>query len=218
MDEKRLIIIGVVVVIVAIIAGVLLNLPSNDPGNSILDIIGDETVPENGTIDIKLTNGQGTALKDKTVHVSVLDKKGKEVFKKNATTYANGVANVKLAGVAAGKYDVNVTFDGDNNFTATSVSKEITIKGAVKEDTPQDNNTNASDTTTENANQDTSDYQPTYSSQSYSSSQSDSSSQSSSDSSSSSDDDGGSSSNVVDENGKEVETIIDENGKEVKEG
>lgn len=213
MDEQRLIIIGVIVVILAVIAGVLLTSSSHNPGDSIIDILGDGTIPVNGTIDVKLTNGEGTALKDKTVHVSVVDKNGKEVFKKDATTYANGVANIQLNGVAAGKYSVNVTFDGDNNFTASSVSKEITVKGAAPDTQNNTDNDTASDTTTEDASQDTTDSQQTYSSQSDSYSYY----QSSSVSSSSSDDDG-SSSDVVDENGKEVDVVIDEDGKEVNEG
>ncbi len=210
MDEQRLIIIGVIVVILAVIAGVLLTSSSHDPGDSILDILGDGTIPVNGTVDVKLTNGEGVALRDKTVHISVVDKNGKEVFKKDATTYANGIANIKLSGVAAGKYNVNVTFDGDSNFTASSVSEEISIKGAPAEDAHNDtDNATASDTADEN--QDTADSQQTYSSQS------DSSSYYSSSSDSSSYDDG-SSSDVVDEDGNSVDVVIDENGKEVEEG
>lgn len=209
MDEQRLIIIGVIVVILAVIAGVLLTSSSHNPGDSILDILGDGTIPVNGTIDVKLTNGEGVALRDKTVHISVVDKNGKEVFKKDATTYANGIANIKLSGVAAGKYNVNVTFDGDSNFTASSVSEEISIKGAPAEDTHNDTD-NA--TASEDTNQDTADSQQTYSSQS------DSSSSYYSSSSDSSSYDDGSSSDVVDEDGNSVDVVIDENGKEVEEG
>lgn len=213
MDEQRLIIIGVIVVILAVVAGVLLTSSARDPADSILDILGDGTIGANGTIDVKLTNGEGTALRDKTVHVSVVDKNGKEVFKKDATTYANGIANVQLAGVGAGKYTVNVTFDGDNNFTASSVSEELTVKGAPAQDTHQndtENDTSSDASSTESNVDNAPDSQQTYSSDSYSSSQSTSYSSSS--------DDGGDSGSVVDENGQDVEVVIDENGKEVNEG
>lgn len=208
MDEKRLIIIGVVVVILAVIAGVLLTSSSHNPNDSILDIISSDAIAQGGTVDVKLTNGEGVALRDKTVHVSVVDKNGKVVFQKDAKTYANGVANVKLAGVGAGKYNVNVTFDGDENFTASSISKEITINKAAA-DNNQDNNTNDTSQPTSEDTQDTS------SSQSYSQSYSTSDSSSQSSQSSPSTDEGDSST-VIDENGKEVEPVIDENGKEVQ--
>lgn len=210
MDENKLIIIGVIIVILAVIAGFMLTSSSDDSqGDTKLDILTQGAISENGTIDVKLTNIDGVAIRDKVVHVSVTDDKGNVVFSEDVTTYANGVANVKLNDVKAGTYNIEVTFDGDDKFTSSSVSEKLTINPGVSEE-PEDNSTSE-----DTASVDSSSTQSTASTPSYSSSSSSYSSSSSSSSHSSSD--GGGSSDVIDENGNAVETVIDENGNEVSE-
>ena len=190
-----------VVIGAAVIASFIFSSFAEGAGNSKLDILGNGTIGENGTLNVKLSNGDGVALKDKEVHVAVKDSKGKTVFEKSAKTYVNGVANVKIENVSAGKYDVNVTFDGDENYTASSVVEKLTIaEGVVEEDTNNDTDTSTAVVDTGST--------PTQSSSSQSHSQSSHSSSSSSSSSS----DEGSEDTYYDENGNVIEPVIDENG------
>ena len=189
MDEKRILIIaGIVVIIVIVATFILLFSNAEDSSYSRISILGNGSVSENGTIDVKLANDDGVALKDKDITITLKDSEGNVVFNKTAKTYVNGVANVKLTNVSAGSYDVEATFAGDGNYSSCSVSE--------KDDTT-----------------DTVDTAPTQSSQSYSSS----SYQSQSYTPPSSSDDGGSEDTYYDENGHEIEPVIDEDGNEVLE-
>lgn len=196
-----MIILGVIVVFVAIFAAFVFSSSSEDAGNSNLVILGNGTIEENGTLDVKLSNEDGIALKDKEIHVTVTNSKGKVVFEKTSKTYVNGVANVKIDNVRAGKYDVDVSFEGDENYTASSAAgKLIIVKGAVEEDANNDTDTSI-------AVGDTSSSAPAQSSSSQSHSQS-----SNSRSSSSSPSDDGSDDTYYDENGNAVEPVYDEDG------
>ncbi len=89
-------------------------------------------------------------------------------------------------GVGGGEYNINITYDGNANFTGCSLSQKISIKGEVVED-PLANSTLIQQTIAEDNqdntdNDDSSDSQDTYYTPSYTpSSSSDSGRQSSSD-------------------------------------
>ena len=205
MNKKMIIILGAIIVVAAVFAAFMLSSSGEDTGSSQLEILGNGTIEENGTLDVKLTNGDGIALKDKKVHVVVKNAKGKVVFDESSRTYVNGVANVKIENVSAGKYDVNVTFDGDENYTSCSLAEKLIIaKGTGQEDTDDD----GADTSTADTSSSTQ-------SQSSSSSQPQRQSQSSQPSSSS--DDEGSEDTYYDEDGNEMNPVIDENGNPVIE-
>ena len=207
MDKKELIILGILAVIAAVAIWFMYFSPVDASSDySMINIIGDGTIGENGTVYAKLVNGENVALKDKEVHITVKDSKGSVVFEDSSKTYVNGVVNFKLTNVSAGKYDVNITFDGDENFTSCSVSEKLTIKaGEVEEDVPDE--IVASVETADTSTQDTSSSQSSYSTQSYR--------QSYSSDSYSSSDDVGSEDNYYDENGNEITPTYDENGNEV---
>lgn len=209
MDEKRVMIIAGIVVIIAVAATfMLLFSNAEDSSYSRISILGNGSVSENGTVDVKLANGDGIALKDKDITITLKDSEGKVVFNKTAKTYVNGVANVKLTNVSAGSYDIEATFAGDGNYSSCSVSEKLKIIGPDgDEEQTGDDNATADDTA------DTVDTAPTQSSQSYSSS----SYQSQSYTPPSSSDDDGSEDTYYDENGQEIEPVIDEDGNEVLE-
>lgn len=126
MDNKYLIIIIAAVIIAAVAAVFAFTYhPVQDVQ---LDVIGNGSVPEDGSIAVKLSTLNGTALKNKKVHVSVFNSKGKMVFNKTEKTSGNGKASFDLKNVTAGKkYTVNVTFDGDKNYSANATSEKIKI-------------------------------------------------------------------------------------------
>lgn len=200
-----MIITGIIVIIAIVAAFMLFSSGVEDLGNSKIDIIGNSSIPENGTLNVKLENGEGIALKNKDIAITIKNSKGKVIFNKTVKTYVNGVANVKLTNMSAGDYDVNATFAGDDNYTSCSVSEKIKIVKVEGNEEPTDD---AVDDTT-----DTADTTSTQSSQSHSSR----SYQSQSYTPTSSSDDGGSEDNYYDENGNEMDLVIDEDGNEVSE-
>lgn len=211
MDKKELIIIGIVAVIFIVVAGVMLS-PSTGAKDTELKMLNNETLGENGTIYIKLTDAQKQSLADKPITVKITDKNGKEVLSKTVKTHVTGVAIVKLAKMSPGSYEVKVSYDGDNNYTASSLKEKINVKsGYVEEDINMtemigsdtdttDTQTAPADTSTDSYNS----YTPVYT-------------DTSQDSSDTSSDDGDDGNTVIDENGNEAETVIDENGNEVPE-
>ena len=208
MDKKEMMVAGVVVVIAVIVGGIVFA-PSADAKFTTIDVLNKGDLGQNGTLYVKLTDNEKTSLSNKTLHVKLTDGKGKVVYDESVKTHATGVAIVKLENVSAGKYDLNITFDGDGNYSSSSVSQKLTIKGEHIEE-QVDNITLIEQTLADAQDSDSSDYQPqsSYSQSSYSNSQYSSSSSSSSSSEDTSD-------RYYDENGKEVLPEYDENGKEV---
>ena len=153
------------------------------------------------------------SLGNKAIKVSIIDKNGKAVYTKDLKTHVIGMALVKVENITPGTYTVNVTFNGDENYTSSSASQKINISSghveeqlnATSEDIQAINNELSQDTTQ------TDSYTPVYSTDTSYTPSSSSSDQSSSDSG----DDGGDDGGVIDENGNAVDTVIDENGNEV---
>ncbi|WP_407454180.1 hypothetical protein, partial [Methanobrevibacter sp.] len=148
MNKKILIILGVIVAIAAVGAAAMMfsaSLPNDDADKSKIDILGNGTIAENGTLNVKLSNSEGIALKDKDIHLSIKDSNGSVVFEKSAKTFVNGVANIKIENVSAGEYEVNATFNGDKNHSASSVSEKLVING-TDDNSTDDSSTSSDDT------------------------------------------------------------------------
>ena len=207
--DRREIIIGLIVFFVIVLA-VLMFTGHDSAKDTQLKILNGNTIGENSTIYVKLTDGEKQSLEGKTLSVKIFDSKGKEVFSKSAKTHVTGVAIVKIHNFTDGKYTINVTYAGDENYTSSSISQNVNIKtGYVEEDLNITVNDTLDTQTTENTQ--TATQQSSSSSNSnvqYQTSTSDTHQQQASDDSSN---DGG----LIDENGRAVETVIDENGREI---
>ena len=82
------------------------------------------------------------------------------VYNKTVKTSNNGKTTVELKNVTAGKkYTVNVTFDGDKNYSANATSKKIKIfeKKAV-ETAPEPVQTASEETSSQSSSQSSQDY------------------------------------------------------------
>lgn len=209
-------IIAGIVVIIAVIVGSMVFAPNGDSKFTTIDVLNKGAVGENATLYIKLSDNDKTALSGKTIHVKITNNKNKVIYDDSVKTHATGVAIANLTNVSAGNYDLNVTYDGDGNYTGSSISQKLTVKsGHVEEQV--ENSTLIAETIADA--QSPSDSSSSSSSQSYTpssqSSQSDSSSSRDDSSQSSSSSSDNSPETVIDENGKEVLPQYDENGKEV---
>ena len=216
MDKKELIITGVIIII--IIAAVLANSFIFNPNTqevSKINILNNNTLGENGTLYVKLTDINDVSLSDETIHIIVTDENNTQIYNTTTKTHFTGVAVVKLDNLSNGTYNVNASFEGDDNYTASSAVQEITIgEGYVEEDLTNITEIAEENTLTEDNTQTSPSSQSSQSS--YSSQSSSSSSSISHKSTSTSTQDSGSDSEggYYDENGKSIEPTIDENGKE----
>lgn len=206
MDKKELIILGIIIVIAVVVGGIVFA-PHTDGKSTSIEILNHKEIGENGTVYVKLKDEGGNSLSNKTLHVKITDKNNKVVYEKTVKTQSTGVAIAKLQNVTSGDYNINITFEGDGNYSESTVSQKITIAGDAVDEL--ENSTLIQETLDDADNNDDN----TQNTQS----QSSSSSQSSSNSHSYTPSNRGSSSSedtkYYDENGREVLPEYDENGK-----
>lgn len=209
---KDLVLFAIIIIVAAIVASIIFA-PSDEADFTTLEVLNKGEFGENSTIYVKLADSEKNALSGQDVHVKLTDSDGKVVYDESVKTHATGVALAKLNGVSAGEYTLNITYDGNENYTASSVSQKITIQGEPVEDEIE-NSTLIQDTL-EDAQYDD-DSSSSSSSDSYQSYSQQSQSQSYSYSPQSSRSyDSGSSDTYYDENGAEMLPEYDENGAQV---
>ena len=210
---KDLIIFGIIIIIAAIVFSFVFS-PSSDAHNTSIQVLNKGDLGSNSTIYVKLTDSQKTSLSNKTVHVKLLDKKGKVAYTKDIKTHATGVGMAKLSNMSSGEYTLNITYDGDANYTGCSLSKKVKVdSGVVKDEIDNSTLDNATmqdilDTQAQLDQQDSSD------SQQYDQSYTPSNPSSDSDSSSSDSNDDGFDV-YIDEDGNTMDVVIDEDGNQV---
>ncbi|WP_405267662.1 Ig-like domain-containing protein [Methanobrevibacter sp.] len=215
MNKRRIVVVVFILIVIAIVAALMLSSYGKDGSYTNLSILGNGTIDENGTVDIKLTSWEGDALENKELKVVLKDSEGNKVFEKSADTKTDGVASVDFINVSSGEYNINVTFSGDENYSSSSLSEKLVIGNVTEEvDDNSTNETNESEIDEDVGVEETYDSSDSYSSSSsYSGSNSYSPSSSSYDSS-----DYSESSDTYDEDGNVVEPVIDENGESSSEG
>ena len=211
---KTLILFVVIILVAAVVASFIFA-PANE-GHDVtnIEILNNNTIGENSTLYLQLSNLNKEGLSNKTIHIQITDKNGSTVYKNDVKTYATGVARAKLANLSAGEYTINVTFDGDGEYEGSSISKKINIAQGHVDDAVE-NSTLIEQTNVEaqNAGEDIS--TDTSTSTSYTPSYSQSSSSSYSSSSSSSGSSSSSEGGYYDEYGNPTLPEYDTDGKEI---
>ena len=209
MDKKELAVLAVIIIIAASVVSIVFAPDASGESTSI-EILNKKDIGENGTVYVKLKDSSNGPLSNKTIHIKLTDSNNHAVYEKTVHTHSTGVAIVKLENVSAGSYNINITFEGDANYTGCSVSQKLNIKGETVVDEAIENSTIIQETLADDDSTQDTQTTPTQSS-SYTPSYSQSSSSSSSSRSSSS----SSELPTYDENGRETLPEYDENGKEV---
>ncbi len=121
-----MIIIALIVVILALLVGILAVMPNTAKTDSKLEIIGNDTFSEGDSLQIKLTDVNGTALTNQTVKITLTDKDN--YYSEDAVvTNDEGVGELKLD-KSVGEYDVTVIYDGNDDYNGCNTTKKITIK------------------------------------------------------------------------------------------
>ena len=138
MDKNKIIIVILIIVAVILAAAMAsMMLPSlNAQKDSKIAITSNKTLYEGDNLTVKLTDLNKTPIKKQFINVTIEDKDGKVVVNKSIKTDSKGKATFKLK-LDAGKYTVNASFGGNENFTGNNTTKKITIKEEVVEQTPE---------------------------------------------------------------------------------
>lgn len=134
MNKKIIIVIGIII-IVAIIAALFLNAPSSKEDTKI-KMLSKSSLKEGSSIKIELTDLNNTPMDNKTIVIKIINKKGK-VDEYSVKTDKNGKAKLKLNKTKPGTYTVNFTYDGDDAYNSSNLSKKIKIIKKVKAKKPE---------------------------------------------------------------------------------
>ena len=138
MENKNIIIILIaIIVVLAVVAGVMFLHPKEKQPTNV-KITSEDKQYEGGKLSIKLTTLNKTPLSKQNVSVCIT-KKGKVIVNQTIKTNSKGKANMDLD-LKKGKYSVNVTYDGNENYTPNSTSQKLTVKKEVSKEKVVDTN------------------------------------------------------------------------------
>jgi ABC-type Na+ efflux pump permease subunit len=131
MENKHIIIILLVIIVVLAMAigFVLLNLAhAKEPTK--VKVTSDKEQYEGGKLSIELTDLNRTPLSKEVVNITITDKKGKVVVDDVVKTNSKGKAKLDF-NLKKGKYTVNVTYGGNENYTGNSTTQNLKTKKAA---------------------------------------------------------------------------------------
>ena len=129
MNNKNIIIalLVIVIIVLAAVIGVMSMHSITAKQDSKITITSNNTLYSGDNLTFKLTDLNKTPIKKASVNVTLKDKDGKVVVDETLKTNSKGKANLKLD-LDNGNYTVNVTFAGNDNFTANSTSQKLKIE------------------------------------------------------------------------------------------
>jgi len=132
MENKHIIIIllAIIVVLAAAIGVALLN-PTNAKEPMQVKITSEDSQNEGGEGSIKLTDMNKTAIAKQIVNVTVTDSDGNVVVDEVVKTDSKGKGKLDMD-LKKGTYTVNVTYGGNDNYSANGTSQELTINDVVE--------------------------------------------------------------------------------------
>lgn len=134
MDKDKIIIIGLIIVIVALIVALAIAMQPPTKENTKLKITSNKTLYEGDTLKVKLTDINGTPISGEVINISITNKNGDSAAY-SVTTNDKGVAKLKLD-QKSGKYAVNCTYGGNENYTWNNTTQNLEIKEEVVETEP----------------------------------------------------------------------------------
>ena len=131
MENNKIIIIALIVVIAILLVGIVAMLPNFNKEDTILKFTSKSKLDEGSSLKIKLTDVNGAAIADQTVNITITDKDDASDYH-SVVTDSNGVGKLKLE-KGPGKYQVTITYAGNDKFNGCNATKKITIKEAEAE-------------------------------------------------------------------------------------
>jgi len=136
MENKNIIIILlVIIVILAAAIGFILFNQTVEKEPTKIKITSDKEQYEGGELSIKLFDLNKTPISKEIVNITITNKKGKVVVDDVVKTNSKGNAKLDLH-LKKGTYKVNVSYDGNENYTGNNTTQKLTIKEEVVEVEP----------------------------------------------------------------------------------
>ena len=144
METKNIIIILIVIIVILTVAiGFILFNPTSVKEPTKVKITSDKEQYEGGELSIKLTDLNKTPISKEIVNITITDKKDNVVVDDAVKTNSKGKAKLDLD-LKKGKYKVNVTYGGNENYTGNSTTQKLKIKEEVAESQVSSSSTESS--------------------------------------------------------------------------
>lgn len=144
MENKNIIIILVAIIIVlAAVLGVMLLQTANAKEPTKVKITNNKTLTEGDSLSFQLTDLNKTPLSKEKLNVKIANSKGKLIVNKTVKTNSKGKAKLDWD-LKKGKYTVNVTYKGNENYTGNNTTQKLTIKEKAKTTTAESSSSSSS--------------------------------------------------------------------------
>ena len=144
MENKNIIIILIVIIVILAAAiGFTVLKPMHAKEPTKVKITSDNEQDEGGKLSIQLTDMNKTALSKEIVNVTITDSKGKVVVDDVVKTNSDGNASLDLD-LKKGKYNVTVSYGGNENYTGNNTTQKLTINEKVAEAEPSSSGSSSS--------------------------------------------------------------------------
>ena len=141
MENKNIIIILVVIIIVLAAAiGFTMFNPMHAKEPTKVKITSDKEQYEGGELSIQLTDLNKTPISKEVVNITITNSKSKVVVDDVVKTNSKGKAKLDLD-LKKGKYNVTVTYGGNENYTGNNTTQKLTIKEEVVKAEPASSST-----------------------------------------------------------------------------
>ena len=131
MEKNKMIILALIVVIAALLVGMAaIMMPNMGKQDTKLKFKSNSTLTEGDSLKVKLTDANGTAIANQTVNIIITNKN--KSTDHSVVTNEKGVGTLKLD-KNSGKYNVTVSYGGNDKYKGCNVTKKITIEEKVAE-------------------------------------------------------------------------------------
>lgn len=141
MENKNIIIILIVIIVILAAAiGFAMFNPMHTKEPTKIKITSDKEQYEGGELSIQLTDLNKTPISKEVVNITITNSKGKVVVDDVVKTNSKGKAKLDLD-LKKGKYNVTVTYGGNENYTGNNTTQKLTIKEEVVKAEPASSST-----------------------------------------------------------------------------
>ena len=145
MENKNIIIILIVIIIILAAAiGFMVLKPMHAKEPTKIKVTSNKTLYEGKDLTIKLTDLNKTPLSKEKVNITITNSKGEVVVDDVVKTNSKGKAKLDL-NLKKGKYNVDVSYGGNENYTGNNTTQKLTIKEEVKQTVSEESSSSGSD-------------------------------------------------------------------------
>lgn len=132
MESKNgVILLIAIIAVLGLVIGVMFSQTTTAKEPTEIKITSNKTLFKGDDLSVKLTDLNKTSLSKEKVKIIIKDSKGKIVINKTVKTNSKGNAKLDLD-LKKGKYDVQVTYSGNENYTGNNTTQKLTIKEKEK--------------------------------------------------------------------------------------